>query len=100
MVTKTIAERHHAKRRAEERYGIQLGQHYRKICNLIGAQFVGNTILRDQHEENGILVRFLKKESNSRSRWEVSVPGKWASTIKVVYDRWRRELVTILPTDL
>ena len=69
----------HSRRRAIERYGLDIGRCSQEaIANLIrGGRGV-----------------FLKRCSNRVSEWEVLCEG---NLLRVLYDRKRRALVTILP---
>lgn len=73
----------HAKRRAEERYGIDLNkQARREIIKMIQTE-------ADQ-------AQFISRESNSRSLWQVTYNNQ---PLNIVYDKARSALATVLPTD-
>ena len=80
-MNKSRAQRSHAKRRFYERFGILLNRKDRQ--NLIN-QIQGNR------------AKFVEKESNRVSLWDVMVKGK---IIRVVYDKDRKNIVTALPQE-
>lgn len=76
---KKLVERRHCRRRAQERFGIEFTTDLREktiyaIKNNIG--------------------RLVRRQSNRVSIWERVVPGY--PEIQVVYDKERREVVTVL----
>jgi predicted HTH domain antitoxin len=76
---KVVKERVHAKRRAKERYGIELNaSSYEEINNIIRT---GN-------------AKLLKKQSLTRKLYEVRYRG---ILLKVAYDKARGQVVTFLP---
>lgn len=71
----------HAKKRAEERYGLNLNKHARReIVQMIQSN----------------KAEFVAKESNNRSLWRVSYENQ---SLNVVYDRLRSTMCTVLPRD-
>ena len=71
----------HAKRRAEERYGINLNKEARhEIVQAIQSN----------------RAEFVAKQSNNRSLWKVSYQDE---SLNVVYDKQRGTLCTVLPRD-
>ena len=71
----------HAKKRAEERYGVNLNKHARReIVQMIKSQ----------------QADFVSKQSNNRSLWRVTYQGE---PLNVVYDRQRGTMCTVLPKD-
>lgn len=78
---KEVAQRFHAKKRATQRYGIQLTtQKQAAIVKLI---------------QRG-KARWLKTQSNRITHWAVEWEGQ---IIPVVYDKIRKQLVTVLPLE-
>ena len=78
--TKTINQRFHAKRRARERFGLELNrQDLREIAGQI---------------QNGKDARLLGQESLRLSHWMVSYQG---TEMHAVYDKKRHQVVTFLP---
>ena len=78
-LTKSQAERQHARRRASERYGIDFNSH-------------SNKALITQIQ-NGTAT-FVQKQSHRISVWDVWIQGV---TARVVYDKDRKQIVTFLP---
>ena len=76
---KKIVERKHCRKRAQERFGIEFTRDLRE-----------NTIFAIKHN----IGRMVRKQSNRVSIWEKVVPGH--PEIQVVYDKERREIVTVL----
>lgn len=77
---KAKRQKAHARRRANERYGIHLGQHqYDEMCRMI------------RHNEK---CKFLDKQSNRVSLFALNYEGEW---LPVVYDKQRHTVVTVLP---
>lgn len=75
--TKARAQRQHAKRRAAERYGIELTARRRR------------EIIAGIHSHK---YQFVERQSHRISVFLVD-------GVRVVYDRQRKELVTFLPPD-
>jgi len=71
----------HAKKRAEERYGVKLNhEDRRQIVNMI------------QNKE----AEYIGKQSNNRTFWRVNYQDK---SLNVVYDKARSAMCTVLPPD-
>lgn len=81
-LTKKESERIHARRRAAERYAVRWNSAH-------------NTDVRRQIKEGIALL--LRKQSLRVSLYEVTLPD--GQTAHVVYDRQRKEVVTLLPFD-
>jgi hypothetical protein len=79
VVTKAAAERRHARRRAFERYGLELNMRTRR--GIVEAIRTGRS-------------RPVRRGSNRTTVHDVDVAG---TTVRVVYDSERGELVTFLP---
>ncbi len=80
-VTKCHAERIHAKRRAEERYGVTLNKHdYKEISK---------SIMRGEQA-------VLKRQSLARTIYLIDYQGQ---QLKAVYDKKRHQVVTFLPIE-
>ncbi|HEX7277887.1 MAG TPA: hypothetical protein VF244_10975 [Acidimicrobiales bacterium] len=77
--TKRDAERLHARIRARERYGIELGEASR------------SAIIRSIQTGTSTIV---ERQTNRVSVHDVDLDGQ---VVRVVYDRARKELVTFLP---
>ena len=77
--SKKMVERKHCRRRAQERFGIEFTTDLRE-----------KTIFAIKHN----IGRLVRKQSNRISIWEGVVPGH--PEIQVVYDKERREVVTVL----
>ncbi len=82
-MTKKHAQRQHAKRRAEERFGLHLNRDdYRDMVRLVrsgGGKFVGRESLRLSH-------------------WEITWPrGPEGVLMHAVYDSKRGTIVTVMP---
>lgn len=88
VVNKAHAQRAHARRRAMERYGINLGPaSYERLVRLIQ---------RSESYRKPAKVVFVQKRSNRvRLFWVWS--GEDGGWLPVVYDRIRKQIVTILP---
>lgn len=81
-LSKKLAERRHSVRRALQRYKIELTRDRRK-----------NIIKLIQNGEGHLIER----QSRRLSLWSVNVPGLGCGTVKVIYDKNRKEIVTFLP---
>lgn len=80
-VNKTKSQRLHAKRRALERYGISLNRkRYREI-------------VADIQAGRG---EFIERRSHRISVWKVKIAGE---LVRVVYDKIRKTIVTVLPRE-
>jgi len=80
--SKAKRQKGHAKRRARERYGLNLRQHeYDELVRRI---------------KNNIDCRFLQRQSNRVSLFAIKMDGNW---LPVVYDKQRHTVVTILPPE-
>jgi len=77
--SKKLVERRHCRRRAQERFGIEFTTALRE-----------KTIFAIKHN----IGRLVRRQSNRVSIWEGVVPGY--PEIQVVYDKERREVVTVL----
>lgn len=76
-MSKTIAQRIHAKRRASERYGLDLNKEkYDQLCEFARSATV------------------LERQSNRLTVRRIMMDG---SPIRVVYDASRHQIVTFLP---
>lgn len=71
----------HAKRRAEERYGLELNKDARRE--------IVQMIQSNQAE-------FVSRTSNNRTLWKVPYQDE---TLNVVYDKARQAMCTVLPKD-
>jgi hypothetical protein len=71
----------HAKKRAAERYDIDLNREARQ-----------EIVHKIQHNE----AEFVGKQSNNRSFWRVEHAGQ---SLNVVYDKLRSTMCTVLPKD-
>jgi hypothetical protein len=80
--TKREAQRVHAKRRAAERYGITLN--HALHTELIAAIQTGR-------------ATFVRRQSHRVSLFDVTLPT--GVTARVVYDRHRKALITVLPPE-
>src|SRR6266403_253936 len=80
-MTKKDAQTRHAKRRAQERYGLQLN--HEDI----------NVIIRAIQSNNPKLAQHVRTQSNRISHWKICWSGK---VIQVVYDKLRKSIVTVL----
>jgi hypothetical protein len=78
---KKVAQRRHAKRRAAERYGLELNRHDMRTL-----------VEQIQHGD----AEFIERQSLRVSVWWVTVGGK---RCRVVYDRLRKTIVTFLPEE-
>jgi hypothetical protein len=81
-VSKKAAERRHARRRAEERYGINAGPATR--------QEIARKI-------RGSKAKLIRRTSLNVAVYEVQLDD--GPLVKVVWDRKRAEVVTFLPPD-
>ena len=81
---KRICQRIHAKRRAEQRFGLTLNRRDMR-------QIVLNIQSGDVE-----LARFISRQSNRVTLWNVRWDGNW---YRVVYDTTRGTLVSVLPHD-
>lgn len=80
-ITKANSLLRHSKRRASERYGLNIGRAgLWEIVNIIRS---GRAI-------------FVRKETNRVSEWKVEYSGV---SMRVIYDRRRKMVVTFLPPD-
>ncbi len=78
----------HTKRRAKERYGIDLNKDDRReIVKRIQANFNPN-------RESTTSACFLTAHSNRVTEWEVPYEGV---ELRVLYDKKRKSLITCLP---
>lgn len=71
----------HAKKRAEERYGVNLNKHTRR-----------EIVSKIQSNQ----AKFVAKHSNNRTLWKVP---HGEETLNVVYDKKRQTVCTVLPKD-
>jgi hypothetical protein len=71
----------HAKKAAQERYGVDLNKHARREIT---------AKIRSSEAE------FVCRSSDNRTLWKVPYEGE---TLNVVYDRKRQTLCTVLPKD-
>tara|TARA_Y100000034_G_scaffold91156_1_gene109940 strand:+ start:1008 stop:1268 length:261 start_codon:yes stop_codon:yes gene_type:complete len=79
-ISKTKAQRIHAKKRFVERYGLDFTRHVRReFCRRI------------QKQEK---ARFIERQSTRVSVWDVEYEEK---IYRVVYDKIRKSIVTVLP---
>ncbi len=76
---KSDAQRDHAKRRFKERYGFDFNRNIRR-------EFVGLI----QHNQ----CHLIEKQSNRTSVWDVIYEG---NVFRVVYDKQRKNIVTVFP---
>lgn len=83
MVTKKAAQNLHAKRRAEQRFGVKL--------NKIDIRQIVTNI-----QEKRDCVSFVKKLSNRLSVWKVKFNEQEAFAL---FDKSRKNIVTFMPTD-
>ena len=83
MISKKAKQRIHTKQRAKERYNVQL------TCKDI--QTIVSKI-KTSHKD----TTFLKKQSNRVSLWKVIFKDQ---IFRVVYDKHRKNIVTILPIE-
>lgn len=81
MISKKTSERMHAKKRAQERYGLNLTKEVRRN-------------IRDKIRKND--GKFLERQSRRVTLWEVEYD---CVKYKVVYDKLRGEIVTFLPNE-
>jgi hypothetical protein len=78
---KQLAQRRHAKRRAQERFGLEVNhEQYRELVRQIQ---VGK-------------AQFIERQFRSRTHWWVTIDGKQA---RVVYDKDRHTIITFLPEE-
>ena len=78
---KAVAQRFHAKKRALQRYGVNLPT--------TAQAAIVKLIQKGQ-------ARWLKTQSNRVTHWAVEWEGK---ILPVVYDKLRKQLVTVLPPE-
>ncbi len=78
---KKAAQRVHARRRAEERYGVELTGHARKMIN-------------SQIQDGK--AKFLFRQSGRVTHWMVNFEGK---DMFAVYDKKNNQVVTFLPME-
>ena len=69
----------HARQRAVQRYGVNISN--RKRREIIGMIHFG-------------VGKFVKRRSVRVTEWEISLGGE---TLRVLYDKTRKEIVTFLP---
>lgn len=82
-LTKTTAQRKHAKKRAEERFGVTLNRDdLRNVASEIRAN----------------KCKFHKTISNRVTAWIVRLPGAAEDSI-ALYDKNRKNVITFLPLD-
>lgn len=81
MPSKRDAQRRHARRRALERYGLELGAGTR--ARILEAIHTGRS-------------KLVQRQSHRVVVHDVKLDGR---TVRVVYDKSRGELVTFLPAD-
>lgn len=82
-VSKHLAQTLHAQRRFAERTNLPLTRELRrKLVSMI-------------HEQKN--VRFVERQSNRITVWEAEVEGQF---IHIVYDKERKNIVTVLPLGL
>jgi len=82
MPSKKKSERLHARRRARERYGIEVGNHTRrKIIQAI----------------QGGRSKAVRRTSTNKTVHDVTLDDGF--TVRVVYDKERKEIVTFLPLE-
>lgn len=79
--TLALKFRSHARRRALERYNLNLSDHDIKIMSRM---ITGN------HSDK---VEFIERSSNDRTIWRITFAGK---TMKAVYSKRHKSIVTIL----
>ena len=79
-LTKSQAERRHARRRAQERYGLEFNGTMNKA---IIAQIQSGK------------ATFVEKQSHRVSVWDVQIED--GALARIVYDRERKQVVTFLP---
>ncbi len=77
--TRTLARRMHARRRAEERYGLIL--HRRQLEEIAG-------LIRNGRAE------LLERQSHTRTKWRLSYQGR---DLLVMYSSSTRQVITFLP---
>lgn len=80
-ISKAIAQKHHAQKRARERYGIELN-HNRY-----------SQIIYDIQNDN---AKFIRRQSHRVSIFSIEIEGK---ECVVVYDRLRKTLASFLPLE-
>jgi hypothetical protein len=80
--TKREAQRRHAKRRAAERFGVNLN--HALHTELVQAIQAGQ-------------ATFVRRQSHRVSHFDVTLPT--GQTARVVYDRHRKVLITVLPPE-
>lgn len=77
----------HARRRAMERYGIELSQELHQ--SIVKA-------IRADKQKRTRWAKWQQKITNTRSLWLVEVEGQ---RLTVIYDKAQKSLVTVLPPD-
>lgn len=80
-MSKKMAEKIHAKRRAKERYDLELNRHSLK------------DLVKLVQSCTGI---FIRKKSNRVSNWLINYQGK---DLLVSYDKIRKTIITFLPLE-
>lgn len=81
-LTKLQSQRIHAKRRIEQRFGIQINRHdIREIVNLIQTN----------------RAKFIEKQSNSRSLFSLVFKD---NLLYVIYDKTRKNICTFLTEEM
>lgn len=80
-MNKKKAEQRHSKRRAQERYGLDL------------TKAIRDALRGKIKKQKG---KFLYRRSRRVSVWQVT---HQAETYKIVYDKQRKEIVTFLPNE-
>lgn len=80
-MTKKEAQRSHAKRRALERYGLQLNR------------FDIKTIIKMIQTQNAF---FIESQSHRLKKYQITYKS---TTAIVIYDKLRKEIVTFLPKE-
>lgn len=80
MMTKRASNNIHTKKRAKERIGVDL--------TTLDLKKLSTSV-----QENRSDVEFIKKLSNNKSAWKVTIKGTAA---KLIYDRKRKNFVTCL----
>jgi hypothetical protein len=92
---KKQAEQIHARRRAKERYDVNLNKDARRqIVHQIqcGLENLSQTTTQDSLRTSS--ATFLAKQSNRVTEWEVPYEGQ---DLHVLYDKKRKTLITCLP---
>lgn len=68
--------------RLVERFGLNKGD-YNKLCKMI----------KTQNFEGTDSAKFVEKQSNARSVWDISYRGR---NIRCIYDKERKNIITFL----